>query len=55
MNDPRSSLHLVVLAAVLNGATDAHTIGAWLGLDVDDAAQLLGELEKSGALTVVPD
>lgn len=50
MGDTLRSLHLVVLAAVYAGASDAAAIGARLGLDVDDVAVLLAELERAGAI-----
>ena len=54
MGDALGNLHLVVLATVLMGADSAHQIATRLGLDVDDVAVLLAELEEAGALTVVP-
>ena len=45
-----NSLHLVVLGALFVGADDAGEIGARLGLDVDDVAVLLAELERAGAI-----
>lgn len=48
------NLHRLVLAALFLGADEAHGIAALLGLDVDDVAVLLAELEEAGALTVVP-
>jgi DNA-binding MarR family transcriptional regulator len=54
MGDALGNLHLVVLATVLVGVDSAHQIADRLGLDVDDVAVLLAELEEAGALTVVP-
>lgn len=54
MGDALGNLHLVVLAALFAGATDADEIAVRLGLDADDVARLLAELEEAGALTVVP-
>jgi predicted Rossmann fold nucleotide-binding protein DprA/Smf involved in DNA uptake len=54
IDDTLNSLHLVVIAAVFIGADTADEIAVRLGLDVDDVAVLLAELEEAGALTVVP-
>lgn len=53
MGDALGNLHRLVLAALFVGADEAHGIAALLGLDVDDVALLLAELEEAGALTVV--
>lgn len=55
MGDALGNLHRLVLAALFLGADNAQEIAARLGLDVDDVALLLAELEEAGALTVVTE
>lgn len=50
MDNSLGNLHLLVLAALFVGAPDADEIGSRLGLDVDDVAVLLAELERAGAI-----
>lgn len=52
VDDTLGALHLVVLAALLVGADDAHAIAARLGLDVDDATVLLAALKRVGAIEI---
>ena len=48
------NLHLLVIAALLVGADTADEIALRVGLDVDDVAVLLLELEDAGAITTGP-
>ena len=50
VDDTLNSLHLIVLATLFIGASDAQEIAARLGLDVDDVTVLLAELERAGAI-----
>ena len=51
MGETLGNLHFVVLAVMFNGADTAAEIALRVGLDVDDVAVLLLELQAAGAIT----